>query len=587
MSGGNKLCREERDGPFHMAARGIRGAGLPVKILLLLICALLLFYAYVLFLSLDSWKRADQELRATVYDKLFYYMSDLESEVVRINLAQEQFSGKLEINLLSLDTGNVFSEYQRLEMIHDVQTYLSQFFYTNNILKNTKLHIRNMKKSVDCFGGIRDLDVEEYSYLSQHSRETGGEVCQYEGKLLIIQPYPVSVINEREPLYIASCEIDRSILEKQMKNLSDSSISDIVLAADDKTWFAGNEELYDTFIKKADGMAGDKIYSEKEGKYYYVIKVNSQVFGASVYSFLPEDTIRENNFSGILLFILFSAAASAVILLVYYILDRILGKPMRTLMGAFDVVKQGQVGYQIQHTREDEFAYLYNNFNEMISNINTLNHEVAEQEKLVVEAELKQLQYQINPHFLYNSLYLIYRLAKKGENEMIEELSLYLGGYYRYITKSTSKLVPVRDEIEHCRKYVNIQKMRFMDRIDISFGELDHKYDKLMIPVLIFQPVIENAFEHGVKNAEKGIIDIYFHVQEPYVTFIVEDNGDGMEKEEVKQLYRQFNSEEIEGVSGIVNVYRRVKGYFGQDGDIQIEKSRYGGTKVLLKIYSR
>lgn len=566
---------------IRKAVKGIKSTTLFARILLMLLLALLIFYGYSVYLNLASQRRADREFMATIHDKMQYYISNLESEIERINLAQEQFSNNIDINLLSIDDHQVLSNYERLTMIRDIQTYLLQFYNTNNLLKNTELHIAAMGKTIDCFHSIRDMDREKFQYLSEHYRESGSVLCYYEGQLLIVKPYPVAGIGEKDPLYIASSEIDLKTLQRQIDDLSENSFSNMYLASEDQSWVAGDTALYDSTYGELD----TKTYWESDGKKYYVDRVWSETLGVTMYSFIPQDIVRRNSMLYTALFGIFTAAAVLITLLIYHQLNRMLGKPMKELMNAFNIVKNGRLDYQIEHNREDEFAFLYNNFNEMIGNIDVLTHEVARQEKLVVKAELKQLQYQINPHFLYNSLYMIYRLARKGENERIEELAQYLGGYYRYITRSSSKLVPIREEIEHCRKYVNIQRIRFMGRVEVTFQELDRKYDGFLIPVLIFQPVIENAFEHGVENMESmGRIDIYFEVCEPIIRFVVEDNGEGIDGDKLQAMIEEAGRDSQKAVSGLVNVYKRIRGYFGSQGGLRIEQSRYGGTRVVLEL---
>ena len=118
--------------------------------------------------------------------------------------------------------------------------------------------------------------------------------------------------------------------------------------------------------------------------------------------------------------------------------------------------------------------------------------------------ELKQLQSQINPHFLYNSFFNIYRLAKDEDYENLTCFTQYLGSYYQYITRSASDEVSLLDEYNHAKTYCNIQQMRFHNRLELKMAPLPEAFAGYRVPRLIMQPIIENAFEHGLKTVEKS-----------------------------------------------------------------------------------
>jgi two-component system sensor histidine kinase YesM len=260
-------------------------------------------------------------------------------------------------------------------------------------------------------------------------------------------------------------------------------------------------------------------------------------------------------------------------------------KPLLELVKSFRKVENGDLQVSIKHNLNNEFGYLYERFNDMVRNLKTLIDQVYNQKILMQRAEMKQLQSQINPHFLYNSFFIINTMARIGDENLVTFTKL-LGEYFRFVTRNSSDYIPLADEINHARVYTSIQLMRFSKRLQIQFAECPEKYSNLSVPRLILQPIIENAFEHGIeKKKSSGIIQISFEVNEKELNIIVEDNGDDMADTRLTDLQRalEFTGDESE-VTGIINIHRRIRLVFGEESGLQVLRSCLGGLKVIMKI---
>lgn len=199
------------------------------------------------------------------------------------------------------------------------------------------------------------------------------------------------------------------------------------------------------------------------------------------------------------------------------------------------------------------------------------------------QAELRHLQSQINPHFLYNSFFSLYRMAKDEDCEGMVELSSYLSEYYRYITKSAQSDVELKVDVEHARRYAQIQAMRFRRRLTVEFEELPPVYEKIMVPRLILHPLLENAFEHGLNNVEKGgLLRVWYEQKEEKLLIHVQDNGIGMTSEGLKDIRKSFldTGEMIE--DGLCNINRRLKIKFGDEFGLEIFSESGKGTVCSL-----
>ncbi len=282
-----------------------------------------------------------------------------------------------------------------------------------------------------------------------------------------------------------------------------------------------------------------------------------------------------------------SIASVAIILLFSYWIYRVLHKPLSALVRSFRRAEQGKLE-PIRHTgRRDEFGYLYEQYNQMADRLDVLIHQVYEQKLRARSSELKQLQSQINPHFLYNTYFILYRLANIEDTENVARFSSYLGEYFQYIARHQSDEVPLELEVKHTETYAKIQNIRFDDRIAIRIEPLPPEAAHLIVPKLILQPIVENAYKHGLENKrEDGILVMsYNYKRGDRLTIAIEDNGSRMTDGEVERLNISLYERdmEVEG-TGLTNVHRRLRLLYGEDCGIRLSVSEYGGLKVELDI---
>lgn len=214
--------------------------------------------------------------------------------------------------------------------------------------------------------------------------------------------------------------------------------------------------------------------------------------------------------------------------------------------------------------------------------IEELGAQLYEEKYRAQKAELKQLQMQIDPHFLYNTLYMIYRIAQSDGNRNIANLSLNLSNYYRYITKMPEQIVPLRDEIRHVVNYLEIQRIRFEPRISVEIQDLPEEIAGEMIPSLIIQPIVENAFQHGVRDMEKGgLVSLRYDVRQTEFSVIVSDNSGKMDEQKVRDLWNHVTDPDSPDSSALCNLYRRLK-LCGESGNELELKCVDGGLTAAL-----
>lgn len=265
-------------------------------------------------------------------------------------------------------------------------------------------------------------------------------------------------------------------------------------------------------------------------------------------------------------------------------------QPMEKLQDYMKRLEYGQVPTFDFGNKENEFVSLANSFRAMLIRLNTLNTEIqrsiaekAEFEKRKKEAQFVALQTQIDPHFLHNIFTSITMLLKMGKTDDAIKMLQSTGKLLRIGIYSGDSIVPVCEEINHILAYVELQKIRYADRIRLDIHNRD-EIQSLKMPKLILQPLVENAIEHNLKVQKSIHIEIDFQISEDDLTIIMRDNGIGIEKENLEDIQSRLANNTYSGHIGLVNINERIRLYFGEAYGINIDSSVGIGTTIYVHI---
>lgn len=200
-------------------------------------------------------------------------------------------------------------------------------------------------------------------------------------------------------------------------------------------------------------------------------------------------------------------------------------------------------------------------------------------------AVYRQLQSQINPHFLYNSFFVLQNMIREEDTENAAEFAQSLSRYFKFITKTEREEVLLSEETEHAGVYLEIMKKRYGRRMEFQILCEDESSLQIMVPRLILQPFIENVFIHGYhsgKNAIMIILRIFRDGEDVLVT--IEDNGSGMEEQRLKDLSEELCRGSGQNDSAIFNIHKRLQIKFGQDYGVSVGNSDKGGCRICLRL---
>lgn len=322
------------------------------------------------------------------------------------------------------------------------------------------------------------------------------------------------------------------------------------------------------------------------GTKYLAMCAYSDSLGSSFIQLIPVGQI--SRVPSILLIgtLVFFLTMLTVILLILGSFRAYVDRPVQALVGAYRQAGQGDFTVRVEPQQSREFAALATGFNQMTDKLEELIDTNYRQTITLQQAQLKTLQAQINPHFLYNSFFFLRSMLEDEETEVAAEFAGYLGKYFRYITKADSNLLTLENEYDHAITYLKIQLMRFGQTIRAEVPDIPEAIRSKPVPKLFLQPVLENCIEHGMGGSEEqSRIRISFQAQGSRVSVVVENSGDGISPEMLSELQQKLNcSTDDSQTSGLTNVHRRLKLFFGEAGGVELAASDLGGLKVILKI---
>jgi two-component system sensor histidine kinase YesM len=263
--------------------------------------------------------------------------------------------------------------------------------------------------------------------------------------------------------------------------------------------------------------------------------------------------------------------------------------PIKKLHDVTTTITKNDLQALMTSDNVDEITELGMSFNIMIGKIKELlDSKIKEQEELK-KAELRALQAQINPHFLYNTLDTIIWMAESKQTGDVVKIVTALSSFFRISLSKGMDWITIGEEIERTRNYLTIQQMRYRDILNFRI-EVDDEVSEYTILKLILQPLVENALYHGIKNKRQGgtIVVRAKHKNKDEVQLEVEDNGIGFTPEKLAQLRGELEDEsgdiKLESGFGIGNVNKRIRLYYGKPYGLSIESMYTSGTRVVLVI---
>jgi len=377
-------------------------------------------------------------------------------------------------------------------------------------------------------------------------------------------------------------------LTGNLKNIAILSAQDEQIASRDPS----DSYLFsDDFINSISGGRGEKI-DKKAGTFVSYNSLSNPKW--KVVAYVPLDVLYKDAkvLRGNIIVLCVIATLLLSIISIFTAIDIV--NPINRLVKGMKKVQKGESNVYVQDDRKDELGFLNKTFNEMSSEIHHLVNWVYREQLTRKEAELKALQSQINPHFLFNTLEAINWMAQLNNVPEISSTVSDLSDLMEASIGRDDRLITVEEEFRYADKYISLLKRRFEDRIEL-IKDVQQDVLSVKIPRLLIQPLIENAVYHGIeKSRGKGTINLNANRKDGLVYIEVIDNGPGMDSEELEAIndrlsmdndtYFKSLGEKKRRSIGVENVNRRIKLFFGESFGLKIESVQGEYTKAVVVI---
>ena len=342
-----------------------------------------------------------------------------------------------------------------------------------------------------------------------------------------------------------------------------------------------NPEWFD----KDSGMLRAKL----SGSTYYVTYNRSKNTGLTAVGIFGQEKIVDSVSKVQRISMAIAAAVMLVSLISSFLLTLSFTRPISELSALMGRAQTGDLKVRFENHYSGEVGQLGDSFNNMVDQIEKLVDLVYKDQEEMRSAELKILHEQIKPHFLYNTLDTIRYMAKEHDAPEIVDLVMALSAFFRTSLSQGREYIPLSEEVGMVRNYLEIQKVRYEDLFEY---ETDFPPELKDEPVLrlILQPLAENALYHGIKESdrESGFIRITAREENAdYLLLIVEDDGAGMEQEQMDRLNEAFMHEGAaspDGAFGTWNVNERIRIAYGAECALHFDRREEGGTRAVLRI---
>jgi two-component system sensor histidine kinase YesM len=521
-------------------------------------------------------------------------LEDTNNYILRLGSSDFSYTNLIPLTLYPMDNGDYFMAKQWLlrKFRDDLISYKGiETFFVYSKKNNDMINVQNTYEDTQKFESVL------YSFF-QDNKEIdfqNWQVVMRGNKYYLIRVIQISPKEVNRELYVgALIDIESLIHPLQLSNLGHSG--DELLLMSNKgiplIQTSLSTDKVNEIIKKLNQNELKYVSFSKSSNepQYMLVGFPFQHASLSLAVIIPEKVVLQR----LLYFqrLLFLIPIGLIIILGFYLffVKQVLLRPMNVLIKGMRSITRGDLDVRLDDNSTKEFSFLIETFNKMASEIHILKINVYEEMLKAQKAEFNHLQAQINPHFYLNSLNIIFSLSVLEKNLLVQKMTEHLADYFRFITRAHRDTILLSEEIGHIENYLEIQKLRFPNKLlfHISIPEMYLHHNVLPLTI---QPFVENAIIHGMDKG-KGLFHIEIKVQpseeipDSYEVLII-DNGIGFTTEKLQLLQ---TGQYAEGYGsgdkhlGIWNVHHRLRMKYGTQVKILFKNGVEKGAIICLRI---
>ena len=327
------------------------------------------------------------------------------------------------------------------------------------------------------------------------------------------------------------------------------------------------------------------IITDREGEEIIYTRSISEKTGWSVVGVTYISDLLANTYQTWLIYGLTTLILLIAVIMISAYISKEITKPIRRLKDSMELVEQGEFAKaSVKEIANNELGSLTNSFNEMTERIANLIQQNTIEQRERRKSEVRALQAQINPHFLYNTLDSIVWMSEAHRNDEVVEMTSALAKLFRQAISDEKEEILIREEKEYVTNYLTIQQMRYKDKLDYSI-EMEPEIENAKIIKFVLQPLVENAIYHGLKyKDEKGQLVIKGYRAGDNLCIEVRDNGAGMNEEVLSRIFHEKKTDFKKNGVGITNVQKRLQLFYGESFGLEVQSKPNQGTVVKVTI---
>lgn len=462
---------------------------------------------------------------------------------------------------------------------------------TSSLIQSTTAYFPSLNKTIHSSGTYNDPTALEQQLIEAYYAAPGhSAVLTVGGRLYLVSD--ATSFNNKTSTALVWAELSTAALTRLCSQYAENGQTTAIYCTDGSNIFTVRSpgsasapaalvvDIQDAVLNEFTGSTETKVDAAE------YLRIVQPVGSWSLWtaSYAGTDALREVTAS----FAVWIGVQTIIMLLAVgiflFLVWRLITKPFRQIAKQLQTMEQ--TGMLLPDPKggpaiSNDMDFLHYAFAQLGSQLQATLEQAYHNKELAYQSEIKYLQAQINPHFLYNSFYHLYRMAKMEDTDGIAEMSLKLSSYYRYITRSAQPVVTLAMEYQNIVDYTEIQTIRFGDRITVQLQPLPEPYRELAVPRFILQPLFENAYNHGVEKMENGLIQLRFKMEPEFLNIYVENNGSCPDAE-LEKLTQYLNSTDRKAeCTALKNVKLRMQ---MQGGDLQVSHGTLGGFGVSLRL---
>lgn len=569
-------------------------------LLLQLPLCLLQFYVY-------HWsnRSISREMEAAAVSYVEFLQSDLDETMSALVVQQEYLLVSRNLNAFLVGAEHM-SNAEYYSQLENIMREMQSFLRGNQIVSSMSMYFPLQRQGLYVSLGHSDyalgstdslqpleghafrISEEQLAALNERQKNRTS-LLSFDGSNFILT-YSKS-LQQTGPYMVLEAVLNNEVLQERLNAFNTYPYAYTLLTHWDSRQVMGSDRdldvlgtaLPDAFFRST---GGEMLHTQMDyqGRTCYVLYSSSDPWHLTYVRLIDQAYL--NAIPTRLQWLLAGFYTLLVITIVLYIwsTQRFFTEPIHNLMRCFGQVSQGKLDVQAKRSSTYEFDVLSLGFDSMTRHLRELIQKDYENTILLHQATLKQMQSQIQPHFLYNSFFMLRHTIMMEDLDKASSLCGYLGEFFQVITRQDQDFLPLEDEYAHMRNYLVIQQMRFEKRLELRLQPLPEEVRPMLVPRLVLQPLVENVFTHGM-NSTQTVIQVSFQEDGGDLLVMVDDNGTGLTDErlsEVRAALQQATSPSSSHALG--NIQQRLHLTYGEGYGLDLSRSPLGGLRVTMRL---